>query len=61
MKNILSSVAKAATIALAASTVSFAGPGLADGAAKFVGNITTRGQVRSDFTELWNQITAENE
>ena len=38
-----------------------AGPGLADGAAKFVGNITTRGQVRSDFTELWNQITAENE
>ena len=39
----------------------FAGPGLADGAAKFVGNITTRGQVRSDFTELWNQITAENE
>ena len=40
---------------------SLAGPGLADGAAKFVGNITTRGQVRSDFTELWNQITAENE
>ena len=61
MKNILSSVAKAATIALAASTVSFAGPGLADGAAKFVGNITTRGQGRSDFTELGNQITAENE
>ena len=61
MKNILSSVARAATIALAASTVSFAGPGLADGAAKFVGNITTNGQVRSDFTQLWNQITAENE
>lgn len=39
----------------------FAGPGLADGAAKFVGNITTQGQVRSDFTTLWNQITAENE
>ena len=39
----------------------FAGPGLADGAAKFVGNITTQGQVRSDFTSLWNQITAENE
>lgn len=39
----------------------FAGPGLADGAAKFVGNITTNGQVRSDFTSLWNQITAENE
>ena len=61
MKNVLSSVAKAATIALAASTVSFAGPGLADGAAKFVGNITTRGQVRSDFGTYWNQITAENE
>lgn len=38
----------------------FAG-GLADGASKFVGNITTRGQIRSDFTTLWNQITAENE
>ena len=61
MKNMLSKVAKAATIALAASTVSFAGPGLADGAAKFVGNITTRGQVRSDFGTYWNQITAENE
>ena len=42
-------------------TMSLAGPGLADGAAKFVGNITTQGQVRSDFTTLWNQITAENE
>lgn len=40
---------------------SFAGPGLADGAAKFVGNITTNGQVRSDFGTYWNQITAENE
>ena len=39
----------------------FAGPGLADGAAKFVGNITTRGQVQSDFGKYWNQITAENE
>lgn len=43
------------------ATSVFAGPGLADGAAKFVGNITTNGQVRSDFTSLWNQITAENE
>ncbi|MDD5943742.1 endo-1,4-beta-xylanase [Fibrobacter sp.] len=48
-------------LALAASTFSFAGPGLADGAAKFVGNITTNGQVRSDFGTYWNQITAENE
>ena len=51
-----------ATAALLGGAVSaFAGPGLADGAAKFVGNITTRGAVRSDFTKLWNQITAENE
>lgn len=28
---------------------------------KFVGNITTRGQVRSDFARYWNQITPENE
>ena len=47
-------------VALAASTFSF-GVGLADGAAKFVGNITTNGQVRSDFGKYWNQITAENE
>ena len=28
---------------------------------KFLGNITTYGQVRSDFASLWNQITPENE
>jgi endo-1,4-beta-xylanase len=28
---------------------------------KFVGNITTSGQVRSDFASMWNQITPENE
>jgi endo-1,4-beta-xylanase len=28
---------------------------------KFVGNITTRGQVRPDFASMWNQITPENE
>jgi GH35 family endo-1,4-beta-xylanase len=28
---------------------------------KFVGNITTGGAVRSDFTRYWNQITPENE
>src|SRR5687767_3815760 len=27
----------------------------------FVGNITTNGAVRSDFTRFWNQITPENE
>jgi endo-1,4-beta-xylanase len=33
----------------------------AKGANKFCGNITTRGQVRSDFLKYWNQITGENE
>ncbi|WP_405331199.1 endo-1,4-beta-xylanase [Fibrobacter sp.] len=61
MKKTLSTTTKALVLALAASTFSFAGPGLADGAAKFVGNITTNGQVRSDFGTYWNQITAENE
>jgi endo-1,4-beta-xylanase len=28
---------------------------------KFVGNITTNGQVRTDFVTYWNQITPENE
>ena len=61
MKKIISTATKVAVLALAASSFSFAGPGLADGAAKFVGNITTRGQVRTDFGTYWNQITAENE
>ncbi len=61
MKRSLSRATKALMFALAASSFSFAGPGLADGFAKFVGNITTRGQVRSDFGTYWNQITAENE
>jgi endo-1,4-beta-xylanase len=33
----------------------------AAGATKFLGNITSRGQVRDDFGKYWNQITAENE
>ena len=48
-------------ILMVAISVALGGPGLADGAAKFVGNITTNGQVRSDFGQYWNQITAENE
>lgn len=32
----------------------------ADGGAKFLGNITTSGQIREDFNTYWNQITAEN-
>jgi len=42
------------------SGVASAAP-LADGAAKFLGNITTNGAVRSDFGTYWNQITTENE
>ncbi|MBN2189413.1 MAG: endo-1,4-beta-xylanase [Chitinispirillaceae bacterium] len=34
---------------------------MAKNANKFVGNITTRGAVRSDFLTWWNQITPENE
>ncbi len=34
---------------------------LADGASKFLGNITTDYNVRDDFGTYWNQITAENE
>lgn len=34
---------------------------LARNAGKFLGNITTNGQVRSDFGTYWNQITGENE
>lgn len=33
----------------------------AKGANKFLGNITSRGQVRTDFGTYWNQITPENE
>lgn len=34
---------------------------IAKGAGKFLGNITTRFQVQSDFITYWNQITGENE
>lgn len=44
-----------------ASAGAFAGPGLADGAAKFVGNIPVDGEVPSDFAKYWNQITPEYE
>ena len=55
-KTILSTIALAASFA----TMAQAAP-LAEGGAKFLGNITTRGQVQSDFGTYWNQITAENE
>ena len=63
MKNILSTATRVAAVALAASTFSFAGPGIADGAAKFIGNITQSGTApgpNDQFTQLWNQATAEN-
>ena len=55
-KTILSTIALAASLA----TMAEAGPGLADGAAKFVGNIISGGSAPADFTTLWNQATAEN-
>ncbi|MDO4947666.1 MAG: endo-1,4-beta-xylanase [Fibrobacter sp.] len=48
---------------LTAASISYAGPGIADGAAKFVGNITqsnTAPGPNDEFTKLWNQATAEN-
>ena len=47
-------------VAAIASLSSVANAALADGGAKFVGNITTSGQIRSDMGTYWNQITAEN-
>jgi endo-1,4-beta-xylanase len=37
------------------------GGGRDGGVTKFAGNITTQGQVRSDFINFWDQITPENE
>ena len=57
-----SRILKIVTLALLyAFTGVFAGPGLADGAAKFVGNISVDGEVPSDFAKDWNQITPEYE
>lgn len=44
-----------------AGLVSTANAALADGAAKFIGNITVGGSIPSNFGTYWNQITAENE
>ena len=57
-----SRILKIVTLALLyAFTGVFAGPGLADGAAKFLGNIPVDGEVPSDFAKYWNQITPEYE
>ncbi|MCR5029105.1 MAG: endo-1,4-beta-xylanase [Fibrobacter sp.] len=54
-KTLLSTVAL-----LAAFTASATAAPFAEGGAKFVGNITTSGQIRDDMGTYWNQITAEN-
>jgi GH35 family endo-1,4-beta-xylanase len=59
--SIKSTVFKALAFTFAASTFSFAGVGMADGAAKFLGNTTTFGEIPDDFGTYWNQITVENE
>ena len=46
-------------VAAIASLATVANAALADGGAKFLGNITTGGQIRSDFAQYWNQITTE--
>lgn len=56
MKKISISLAVAAVAGLA----SVANAALADGGAKFLGNITTNSQIRSDMGTYWNQITNEN-
>ncbi|MBR6379203.1 MAG: endo-1,4-beta-xylanase [Fibrobacter sp.] len=56
MKKISISLAIAAIAGLA----SVANAALADGGAKFLGNITTNSQIRSDMGTYWNQITNEN-
>ena len=52
---------KALALTLATSTLSYAGVGLADGAAKFLGNIPVFGEIPEDYGTYWNQITPENE
>ncbi len=47
-------------VAAIAGLATVANAAMADGGAKFLGNITTGGQIRSDFSQYWNQITPEN-
>lgn len=51
---------KAVALFALTGLISVANAALADGGAKFLGNITTSGQVRDDMGTYWNQITAEN-
>ncbi len=63
MKKSLSGFAAGLLLTAVWTVPAVAGPGLADGAAKFVGNIiqsnTTPGP-NDEYTKLWNQATAEN-
>ena len=47
-------------VAAIAGLASVANAALADGGAKFLGNITTSSQIRSDMGTYWNQLTNEN-
>ena len=55
-------IMKKISLALAAiaGLASVANAALADGGAKFLGNITTSSQIRSDMGTYWNQLTNEN-
>ncbi|WP_437570074.1 endo-1,4-beta-xylanase [Sorangium sp. So ce542] len=44
-----------------ASSTTSTGTGVPEPTGKFVGNITTNGNVRDGFAKYWNQITPENE
>ena len=56
--SLFSMISKVSVYALMASSLSFAA--LADGAPKFLGNITTENDpIPEDFGTYWNQITAE--
>lgn len=63
MKKYFSIFAAGLALATACAVPAVAGPGIADGAAKFIGNITqsnTAPGPNDQFTQLWNQATAEN-
>lgn len=49
------------TVSFYADDFSIGGDAGGVGNYKYVGNITTRGAVRSDFVQYWDQITPENE
>ena len=63
MKKLFFSFTAGLVLATVWAVPAVAGPGLADGAAKFVGNITQSNSSpgpNDEYTKLWNQATAEN-